>query len=118
MDGDATTGIPLRVVVFVVVAFALLAGVVGFGLGRGSVNARNAPAPLPAARPPSQLGVPDVVGEPLEVAGDRLIGLGFDIGFRQPPSGEGTGTVMTTVPDAGEIVERGSLVVLVEGRRG
>lgn len=99
----------------VVLGLLLAGGLVGYGLGRASVTGSDA-EPLPAVRPPSELGVPDVVGDELGDAGERLVGLGFDVGFRQPPSGEGTGRVEVQVPDAGRIVERGSLVVLSEGR--
>jgi len=101
------------------VGIVFAAIVLGYGLGysRAVTEAEAPPEPLPAVRPPSQLGVPNIIGESLEDAAERLNGLEFDVGFRQPPSGEGTGLVAEQEPTAGTIVERGSLIVIVEGER-
>ncbi|MCC5952853.1 MAG: PASTA domain-containing protein [Acidimicrobiia bacterium] len=110
---------PARILVgLTVLAMIFAGGAVGYGIGyeRGSSAISAPPEPLPRVRPPSNLGVPNVTGESLEDAAERLAGLEFDVGFRQPPTGEGTGRVVMTEPEPGTIVERGTLIVVFEER--
>lgn len=107
LTARARVGITL---VFVVMLLA--AGMVGYGVGyqRGHWDSTGESAS--SVRVPAQLSVPDLVGEPLEAAHERLRTLQFSVTYELLDGG--VGVVADQQPSPGTVVDRGAEVLLVE----
>ncbi|MBX7269812.1 PASTA domain-containing protein [Micromonospora sp. Llam7] len=74
---------------------------------------RPSPSPPPTSAAPVEVPVPPLVGLPEAAARALLDGLDLDHQVEYRPSDQPAGTVISTDPEAGELVEAGDQVTLV-----